>query len=89
MELTALEIREKEQVARQENLFLMRQCLADARNIINDEKMMDMQSHVISLAETLFNKRARNTADYLAEALRKKEQKAGKKVAESVERTAR
>ena len=39
-----------ESVFRQENLYLMRQCIADARNVLADEKMMDMQSHVLSIA---------------------------------------
>ena len=50
--------REKEQVVRQENLYLIRQCIADARNVLNDEKMMDMQSHVLSVAIALFKQRA-------------------------------
>ncbi len=51
-------IREREQVLRQENMFLIRQCIADARNVLKDEKMMDMQSHVLSIAVALFKKRA-------------------------------
>ena len=54
----AREAREREQVLRQENLFLIRQCIADARNVLNDEKMMDMQSHVLSIGIALFKKRA-------------------------------
>jgi len=65
--LSAQEEREREQVARQENLFLMRQCLADARNILKDEKMMDMQSHVLSLANSLFKKRASHAVHYKEE----------------------
>jgi hypothetical protein len=49
---------EKEQAIRQENLCLIRQCIADARNVLKDEKMMDMQSHVLSIAIALFRQRA-------------------------------
>ncbi|MBU2560858.1 MAG: hypothetical protein KKD17_01055 [Nanoarchaeota archaeon] len=62
--LSAQEEREREQVARQENLFLMRQCIADARNVLKDEHMMDMQSHVLSIAMTLFKKRASHAVYY-------------------------
>ena len=48
----------REQAIRQENLHLMRQCIADARNVLNDEKMMDMQSHLLSIAIALFKQRA-------------------------------
>ena len=65
--LSAQEEREREQVARQENLFLIRQCIADARNVLKDEKMMDMQSHVLSIAMALFKKRASHTVYYKEE----------------------
>ena len=72
MFLTAQEEREREQVARQENLFLVRQCVADARNVLKDEKMMDMQSHVLSLAMTLFRKRASHAVFYKEEKCKEK-----------------
>ncbi|MBW2971928.1 hypothetical protein KY359_02730 [Candidatus Woesearchaeota archaeon] len=65
--LSAQEEREREQVARQENLFLIRQCIADARNVLKDEKMMDMQSHVLSVALSLFKKRASHAVYYKEE----------------------
>jgi len=64
MFLSAQEEREREQVARQENLFLVRQCIADARNILRDEKMMDTQSHILGIATALFNKRASHAVHY-------------------------
>jgi hypothetical protein len=72
MFLTAQEEREREQVARQENLFLIRQCIADARNVLKDEKMMDMQSHVLSMAMTLFKKRASHAVFYKEEKCKEK-----------------
>ena len=65
--LSAMEEREQEQVARQEHLYLIRQCLADARNVIKDEKLMDMQSHVLSIALALFKKRASHSIEYKSE----------------------
>jgi hypothetical protein len=65
--LSAQEEREREQVARQENLFLIRQCIADARNVLKDEKMMDMQSHVLSIAMSLFKKRSSHEVFYKEE----------------------
>ena len=48
----------REQQVRQENLYLMRQCILDARNLLKDEKMVDVQSHVLSIAVALFRQRA-------------------------------
>ena len=72
MFFTAQEEREREQVARQENLFLIRQCVADARNVLKDEKMMDMQSHVLSVAMTLFKKRSSHAVFYKEEKCKEK-----------------
>jgi hypothetical protein len=70
--LSAQEEREREQVARQEFLFLIRQCVADARNILKDENMMDMQSHVLSIALALFKKKANHTVYYKEEQCKQK-----------------
>jgi len=70
--LSAQEEREREQVARQENLFLIRQCIADARNVLKDEKMMDMQSHVLSVAMSLFKKRSSHAVFYKEEKCKEK-----------------
>jgi hypothetical protein len=72
MFLTAQEEREREQVARQENLFLIRQCIADARNVLKDEKMMDMQSHVLSIGMSLFKKRSSHAVFYKEEKCKEK-----------------
>lgn len=84
--LSVQEEREREQVARQENLYLVRQCIADSRNVLKDEKMMDMQSHVLSLAMTLFKKRASHAVHYKEELCKKKFQKYwGKRLPEAPE----
>jgi len=73
--LTAQEEREREQVARQENHYLMRQCIADAKNIIKSEKLMDIQSHILQMAMTLFRKRASHVVFYKEEKCKQKFQK--------------
>lgn len=83
MELTAQEERETEQVCRQENLYLLRQCLADARNIMKDEKLMDMQNHTIQMAIALFEKRAENIAEHKQQKI---QQKIQRKVREETEK---
>lgn len=72
MFLTAQEERQAEQVARQENLFLIRQCIADARNVLKDEHMMDMQSHVLSIGLAIFKKRASHAVFYKEEQCKEK-----------------
>ena len=72
MFLSAQEEREREQVARQDFLFLIRQCIADAKNLLKDESMMDMQSHVLSIALALFKKRASHAVYYKEERCKEK-----------------
>jgi hypothetical protein len=64
MFLSAQEEREMEQIARQEYLYLIRQCMADARNVLKDESMMDTQSHVLGIALALFKKRSNHAVFY-------------------------
>jgi hypothetical protein len=73
--LSAQEEREREQIARQENLYLVRQCLSDARNVIKSEQLMDMQSHVLSIALALFKTRAQHASEYKDELCRQKFEK--------------
>ncbi len=70
--LTAQEEREAEQVARRENMYVMRQCIADAKSIIRAEKMMDMQSTILSVAISLYKKRASHEIFYKEEKCKKK-----------------
>ena len=72
MFLSSQEEREIEQVARQANLYLIRQCVADARNVLKDENLMDMQNHVLSVAMTLFRKRASHAVYYKEEKCKEK-----------------
>lgn len=39
------------------DLVVFRRCIGDARGVLKGEGMMDMQSHVLSVAIALFNKR--------------------------------
>ncbi len=73
--LTAQEEREREQVARQENHYLMRQCIADAKNILKTEKLINIQSHVLQMGMTLFRKRASHVVFYKEQKCKEKFQK--------------
>jgi len=87
MFLSAQEEREIEQVARQEFLYLVRQCMADARNVLKDEGMMDTQSHVLGIALALFKKRASHTSYYKEDKCKDKFQKYWGKFKHKTEKT--
>lgn len=59
--LTDQEEREIEEKARQEHLTLMRQCIEDAKKIAQESDLKDFQSDVITIAKSLFDKRASHT----------------------------
>ncbi|MBI4738029.1 hypothetical protein HY772_00415 [Candidatus Woesearchaeota archaeon] len=66
------EEREEEQRARLENIYLLRQCIADARNVMIDEDLGNYHSHVIGLGIALFKKRASHAIYYKENRCRKK-----------------
>lgn len=47
-----------DETARRENIYLLRQCIADAKNMLEDENLRDYQGHVLLLGTSLFKKRA-------------------------------
>ena len=55
---------EQEKICRKENLALMKECVEDARNIINEKKLKDYQTDVINIAIALFEKRASHEIFY-------------------------
>lgn len=55
--LTEEEEKEQEHRCRQENLKLMKECMDDAKLIMEDKGMKEYQSDLISLAISLFEKR--------------------------------
>lgn len=44
--------------AREENIKLMKECLKDSEKIIKDERLKDFQTNAVSIAISLFEKRA-------------------------------
>ncbi len=62
--ITSEEEREQENIAREENLFLMKECIIDARDIFQQEGLRAFQSDMIRVAATLFEKRASHTIFY-------------------------
>lgn len=70
--LTEEEEASEEKKCRQDNIEIMKECLDDARRIIQEKGLKDYQSDLISLALALFEKRASFAVHY-------KEQKAKEK----------
>ena len=59
-EITLSDEEEKaeEQKAREENIVLMKECLEDAKSIMNEKGLKDFQSDTVNIAIALFEKRA-------------------------------
>lgn len=43
---------------RVECMYLMRQCIDDAKKVVKAERLMDIQSHILSIAVAMFNLRS-------------------------------
>nr|MCK4930156.1 hypothetical protein [Nanoarchaeota archaeon] len=56
--LTDKEEKEQEELCRQENIKLMKECISDAKKIFSEQKLKDYQTDTIRLAVALFEKRA-------------------------------
>ncbi|HJX06268.1 MAG TPA: hypothetical protein VJ461_06170 [Candidatus Nanoarchaeia archaeon] len=56
--LSEKEEQEEEKKCREENIRLMNECLEDAKKIFSESKLKDYQTNVISIAISLFEKRA-------------------------------
>lgn len=56
--LTDKEEKEIEQKAREEDLRLMKECVDDAKKIMREKNLKDYQTDLISIAISLFEKRA-------------------------------
>ena len=56
--LSDLEEKEEELNARKRNVELMKECIDDAKKIIDDKSLTKYQSDLISVATALFEKRA-------------------------------
>lgn len=56
--LTESEDLEQDELARQVNIKLMKECIADAKNIIETENLKRYQMDLVNIAISLFEKRA-------------------------------
>jgi len=56
--LTEDEEREEELKCRKENVWLMKECLDDAKSIVKERAMKDFQTNIVEIAIALFEKRA-------------------------------
>jgi len=56
--LTSAEEKLEEDSARNENIRLMKECIEDAKTIIKDKQLKEYQTDTITLAVSLFEKRA-------------------------------
>jgi hypothetical protein len=56
--ITKEEEKEQEEKARSENIGLMKECIEDAKSILAEKGFKDYQSDIVSMAISLFEKRA-------------------------------
>ncbi len=56
--LTEEEEKEEERKCREENIKLMKECIDDAKKIIQEKSMKEYQTDIINMAISLFEKRA-------------------------------
>ncbi|MDD5253685.1 MAG: hypothetical protein PHG05_01095 [Candidatus Nanoarchaeia archaeon] len=58
VELTKEEEKQQEELARKENIKILKQCLDDAKQIIQENNLKAYQSDIVKLAISLFEKQA-------------------------------
>lgn len=61
--------------ARQEHVMLMKDCLADAYQVLKDKELKDYQTNVVQMAVALFDKRASHVVWHKEEKAREKFEK--------------
>ena len=62
--LTDAEEKEQESISRAENIKLFKECIEDAKSIIKEKGLKDYQTDLISIAVSLFEKRASHVIYY-------------------------
>ncbi len=72
VELTAAEEAKVEADARSEHIREMKSCLADARQIMEDEHLKEYETNLVRIAAALFEKRSSHTVWHKEEAARLK-----------------
>jgi hypothetical protein len=76
--LTEDEERGQEELARQQNIESIKQCLDDAEEIMKGRGLKHFQADMVSLAIALFEKRASHTVYYKEDKCREKFEKMNK-----------
>ncbi len=62
--LTGAEEKEQEAISRAENIKLFKECIEDAESLIKEKGLKDYQTDLISIAVSLFEKRASHVVYY-------------------------
>lgn len=75
VQLTDAEEAKVEADARTEHIKKMKDCLADAQQILKDKELKDFQTNVVQMAVALFEKRASHVVWHKEELARKKFEK--------------
>ena len=72
IKLTDVEETEQEVRTRKENINLMKECITDAKEIIENKGLKDYQTDVINMAISLFEKTASHVVYYKEEKAKEK-----------------
>ncbi len=59
--LTEAEEKGQEAISRNENIKLMKECIEDAKSIMNEKNLKKFQTNMVDIAIALFEKRASHT----------------------------
>lgn len=70
--LTEKEEQEQEELCREENIKLMKECIDDAKKVFSEQKLKDYQTDIIRLAIALFEKRASHSVYWKEELAKEK-----------------
>ena len=62
--ISDLEEKEQEEICRIDNIKLMKECMDDAKRIIDDKGLKKYQTDLVNIAITLFRKRASYAIHY-------------------------
>lgn len=62
VELSKKQEQELDEQTRKENVSLMKQCLADAKELFEHEQLKDYQTDIVTVAVALFEKRSSHLA---------------------------
>jgi len=72
IELSSSEEKDIDGLARSENIALMKQCIEDARLIIDSQNMRDYQTDFVRIAISLFEKRSSHVVYWKEQACKEK-----------------